>query len=103
MAYPSPYFQGHFDFLAYSSVDNFYRQLKAEGFTHIVTKYTNSLADMGKSQNPLVQYMDKYFTLHDELIQKYCRVIYERKGVAVSRRTFSDKNVDVYVRICELR
>lgn len=103
MAYPSPYFQGYFDFLEYFSVDEYYSQLKKEGFTHIITKYSDILIDAGDKNDPLKQYMVKYIRLHHELIQKYGKEIYQRKGTAPVRRTFSDKTRDICVRIYELR
>jgi hypothetical protein len=102
MAYPSPYFQGHFDFLKYLSVDEYYSQLKKEGFTHIITKYSDAVIDTNDKNDPLKQYMAKYMRLHHELIRKYGVEIYERKGTAPARRTFSDKTRDVCVRIYEL-
>ena len=91
MVYVSPYFQGHFDFLKYLSVDEFYSQLKEEGFTHIITLH-----------NPMKQNMGKYYQFHNALIQNWGREIYRRKGQAFVRRTLLDRKKDVWVWIYEL-
>lgn len=95
--YPSPYFQGEFDFSSYLSLNEFYKQVKNKGFTHVITKY--SYRSKPQADNSLKEYNDKYFKYHDDFIQDYTNEIYSSSKEYSVRRTLSNKTrrIDFYV------
>jgi hypothetical protein len=80
--YPSPYFQGWYDFTKIKDVDTFYRKLKKDGFTYIIIK--------GKylKYKPIGDnFKDNYFLLLNQLVSKYCIKIKSIKSKSQKTRT----------------
>mgnify|MGYP000541787307 CR=1 FL=1 len=91
--YPSPYYQGWYDFTKIKNVEVLYKKLKLDGFTHIVLKTKN--IDTSNYRDP---FRKNYFNLLNEVTSKYCTKIKVITEEVQATRTFGKlKLFETYV------
>ena len=82
--YPSPAFQGQFDFSKLRDHDELYKQIKENKFTHIITLFKpNELILNSYEKINSTNFLENYNKLFNNLILEYCTNIYESEIVNI--------------------
>ena len=82
--YPSPAFQGQFDFSKLRDHDELYKQIKENKFTHIITLFEpNELILNSYEKINSTNFLENYNKLFNNLILEYCTNIYESEIVNI--------------------
>ena len=84
--YPSPAFQGHFDFSSLKDSDDLYKLIKKDGFTHIISLFEpKEIIDTYYEKIDSNNFLNNYNKLFNNFIMKNCTKMYESENIKIRR------------------
>ena len=84
--YPSPAFQGRFDFSSLKNNGDLYKLIKKDGFTHIISLFEpDKFIDMHYDKIDSNNFLNNYNKLFNNLIMQNGTKIYESKNIKIRR------------------
>ena len=82
--YPSPAFQGRFDFSSLKNSNALYKLIKKNGFTHIISLFEpDKLINTYYEEIDSLNFLDNYNKLFNNLIIQHCSKIYESEKIKI--------------------